>query len=286
MELGRLLFQKRLLREDTDVVFDVGAEGVSERLDAHKVVVSARSPVLAAELRGGFREAGEHCVRVPDVEPAVFEAFLAFIYLDEVRLVPGRDTVDSVLQLAVLTDRYDVQDTRKALVDTLKPHVVWGKSVGTCLSQLLMLPPGSQRRKDLVDVCLEKMRSMHYVPHFDSEMRALSRREPEVLRAKSFILEVLMCKSAKAKYSTKRDGSLYPGSSASLVDTDLAERMAQELRNMTEGWEELLKGSSRSSAGSSRRPRSPSSEEAEASEGGAAAGGSGPQAQAKRARTG
>lgn len=244
MDLGKLLFQRRHQREDTDVVFEVGPEGASERLDAHKVVVSARSSVLDVELRGGFREAGELRVRIPDIEAAAFEAFLAFIYLDEVRLVPGRDTLESVMQLAVLSDRYDVQDTRKALVDTLKGLIAWGKNVGLCLSQLLALPASSQRRKDLVDVCLEKMRTMHYVPHFDAEMRSLSgRTSPEVLRAKSFILEVLMCKSAKAKYSTKRDGSLYPGSSAALVDTDLAERMAQELRNITDGWEELLRGS-------------------------------------------
>jgi len=254
MDLGKLLFQKRQLHEDTDVVFEVGPDGSTEKLEAHKVVVAARSPVLAAELRGGFREAGELRVRIPDLEPAAFECFLAFVYLDEVRLVPGRDTLDSVLQLAILSDRYDVPDSRKALVETVKGHIAWGRNVGLRLSQLLVLPTGSQRRKDLVDVCLEKMRSMHYVPHFDAEMRSLNRNAPEVLRAKSFILEVLMCKSAKAKYSTKRDGSLYPGSSAALVDTDLAERMAQELRNISDGWEELLR-----SAQQTKRPRTSSS---------------------------
>jgi len=240
-ELGRLLFQKRLQREDTDVVFELGTQGHTERLEAHKVVVSARSVVLAAELQGGFREAGELRVRIPDVEPAIFEAFIAFIYLDEVRLLSGRDALETVLQLAALADRYDVQDTRRALADMLRQLISWGKNVGLCLSQLLALPPSSERRKDLVDVCLEKMRSMHYVPHFDSEMRALAKTSTETLRAKSFILETLMSKSAKAKYSTKRDGSLYPGSSAALVDSDLAERMAQEMRSITEGWEELLR---------------------------------------------
>lgn len=253
MELGQLLFARRQQREDTDVVFEVGPEGSSERLEAHKVVVCARSPVLDSELRGGFREASlpnapgasrSLHVRVPDIDPAAFEAFLAFIYLDEFRQIPGRDTLDSVLQLAVLADRYDVQDTRKALVDTLKGLILWGRNVGICLSHLLVLPE-SQRRKDLVEVCLDKMRSMHYVPHFEAEMRSLNQTTPEALRAKSFLLEVLMRKSAKAKYSTKRDGSLYPGSSAALVDTDLAEPMAQELRNITEGWEELLRGPKR-----------------------------------------
>lgn len=244
MELGRLLNQKRLAREDTDVAFEVGPDEAMERLDAHKVVVSARSPVLAVELQGVFREAGELRIRVPDVEPAMFEAFLSFVYLEEVRPITGQDTLDldGVLQIALLADRYDVQDTRKALVESLKGLIAWGKNVGQCLSQLLVLPASSQRRRDLVDVCIERMRSMHYVPHFDSEMRGLSRNAPEVLRAKSFILEMLMSKSAKAKYSTKRDGSLYPGSSAALVDTDLAERMAQELRSISDGWEELLRG--------------------------------------------
>uniref|UniRef100_K3ZNF3 BTB domain-containing protein n=1 Tax=Setaria italica TaxID=4555 RepID=K3ZNF3_SETIT len=61
-----------------DVVFDVGGETFT----AHRYVLAARSPVFMAELYGTTKETTADRVRISDVEPEVFRAFLHFIYTD------------------------------------------------------------------------------------------------------------------------------------------------------------------------------------------------------------
>jgi len=67
-------------RSETDVCFVVSGMEIK----AHKLILSARSPVFAAMLKSGMRESVENRVEINDIAPDIFEALLRFIYTDRV----------------------------------------------------------------------------------------------------------------------------------------------------------------------------------------------------------
>ncbi|TVU42493.1 hypothetical protein EJB05_08902, partial [Eragrostis curvula] len=95
-------------REGADVTFGVG----DETFVAHRVVLAMRSPVLKAELYGPMRVRGDSCIIVEDMQPAVFNAFLHFIYTDSLPAIDALHVVDKkemVRHLLVAADRYAVE---------------------------------------------------------------------------------------------------------------------------------------------------------------------------------
>lgn len=100
--LGKLLQSE----EGADVTFKV--EGVE--FHAHKIVLAMRSPVFKAELCGPMRETMD--ITVEDMQPAVFDALLHFIYKDA---LPAMDDLDReengemVKHLLVAADRYAME---------------------------------------------------------------------------------------------------------------------------------------------------------------------------------
>ncbi|KAL6843191.1 hypothetical protein ACP4OV_026904 [Aristida adscensionis] len=100
----------KLLKEGVgaDVTFIVGGETFT----AHKIVLAARSPVFMAEFYGQMRESGTDSVTIEDMQPAVFNALLHFIYND---LVPdmsdleGKEYSEMIWHLLVAADRYALE---------------------------------------------------------------------------------------------------------------------------------------------------------------------------------
>ncbi|XP_049841974.1 protein roadkill-like [Schistocerca gregaria] len=82
---------------DSDVTLVAG----EARIEAHRLILSARSPVFAAILR---RHQDEASLEIPDTEKEVLRQLLTFIYTDEapelVRMAP---------QLLIAADKYDLQ---------------------------------------------------------------------------------------------------------------------------------------------------------------------------------
>jgi speckle-type POZ protein len=104
--LGRLLHEK----ERTDVVFLV--EG--EAFPAHKMVLAMRSPVFKAEHYGGMRETETDRIAIGDMQPAIFEALLHFVYTDSLPATMDdldRDDTfkDTIRHLLVAADRYAME---------------------------------------------------------------------------------------------------------------------------------------------------------------------------------
>eukprot|EP00929_Paragymnodinium_shiwhaense_P083384 TRINITY_DN44405_c0_g1_i1.p1 TRINITY_DN44405_c0_g1~~TRINITY_DN44405_c0_g1_i1.p1 ORF type:complete len:356 (-),score=39.26 TRINITY_DN44405_c0_g1_i1:114-1181(-) len=77
---GAVLFRRRSAAQGADVVFEVGEDGATEDVWAHSIVLTAVSPVMEALFTGTFREAHERRVRISDVTPRVFFAFLEILY--------------------------------------------------------------------------------------------------------------------------------------------------------------------------------------------------------------
>lgn len=68
----------RVTVPDADCMWQV--EG--EELPAHRIVLTARSPVFHALLKSGMREGAEGVVKLEDVRAPVFRALLHFVYTD------------------------------------------------------------------------------------------------------------------------------------------------------------------------------------------------------------
>ena len=80
-----------------DITFIVG----KKEIQAHKAILSARSPVFAAMFQHDMKEAALNRVDIVGIEPAVFQALLRFIYTDQVNL-----TSENSEALLAAADRY------------------------------------------------------------------------------------------------------------------------------------------------------------------------------------
>ncbi|NP_001145308.2 BTB/POZ and MATH domain-containing protein 1 [Zea mays] len=77
-------------------------------IQAHRAVLAARSPVFKAQLFGNMADATASSITLQDMEPATFEAMLAFMYTDE---MPednelGGSPTQMVQHLLAAADRY------------------------------------------------------------------------------------------------------------------------------------------------------------------------------------
>ncbi|KAL6654216.1 hypothetical protein ACP70R_007681 [Stipagrostis hirtigluma subsp. patula] len=89
----------------SDVKLEVGGA----TFDAHRNVLAVRSPVFMAELFGAMREKTATHVRIDDMEPAVFKAFLHFIYTDSLPEIDKGDKIAMAQHLLVAADRYGME---------------------------------------------------------------------------------------------------------------------------------------------------------------------------------
>ncbi|CAO2142455.1 unnamed protein product [Urochloa humidicola] len=102
-----------------DVTFDVDGE----TFIAHRYVISARSPVLMAELYGGMKENGMCSLRINDVEPGVFEALLHFIYTDSLPEIDEHNEVWMAQHLLEAADRYGLLRLKVMCEARLLKHI-------------------------------------------------------------------------------------------------------------------------------------------------------------------
>ncbi|XP_002740428.1 BTB/POZ domain-containing protein 2 [Saccoglossus kowalevskii] len=101
----------------SDVHFIVGKGIQTQRIPAHKFVLSVGSAVFYAMFNGGMATQSAE-VELPDVEPAAFLALLRFLYSDEVQI--GPETVMTTLYTA---KKYAVPALESACVEFLKRNL-------------------------------------------------------------------------------------------------------------------------------------------------------------------
>ena len=117
---------------------------------AHRTVLASRSPVLAAMLEGGMREALSHEIILDDMEPAVLWQFLLYLY--------GRACEEGALEsmadhLFVAASKYQVPDLMAKCVRAIACAVTLEKVAGILVIAHL------HDTAELFDVCFEFVRS-------------------------------------------------------------------------------------------------------------------------------
>ncbi|CAN4091739.1 unnamed protein product [Withania somnifera] len=137
--------------EGSDVVFSVAGEN----FHAHKLVLTARSPILRTELFDEL-EGDKQEIVVEDMEPRVFKAMLHFIYRDSLAEEELEDTSSSIVsvtdtltaKLLAAADRYDLTRLRRVC----ESHLCKDISVNS-VSRTLALAD-RHRATELKAVCL------------------------------------------------------------------------------------------------------------------------------------
>jgi speckle-type POZ protein len=100
---------------------------------AHRYVLAARSSVLKAELFGQMKETTMKCIEIHDMEPAIFEALLHFIYTDSLPSNCGVDQDAALQHLLVAADRYGL-DRLKAICEGKLCRKIDVQTVATTLA--------------------------------------------------------------------------------------------------------------------------------------------------------
>ncbi|CAM0871083.1 unnamed protein product [Alopecurus aequalis] len=115
--------------EGADVTFSVG----DQLFSAHRCVLAARSPVFKAELFGQMKEITMNCIKIDDMEPAIFEALLHFIYTESLPRNSELDQNAALQHMLVAADRYGM-DRLKAICEGNLCHRINVQTVATTLA--------------------------------------------------------------------------------------------------------------------------------------------------------
>ncbi|KAF8786545.1 Speckle-type POZ protein like [Argiope bruennichi] len=99
----------------SDVKFKCGAESFS----AHKIILSARSPVFRAMFTTYMTENLNNQVEITDISPQNFRVLLSYIYSGET----GQLTFDSVEGLLFAGDKYELLELKRKCSEFLKSSV-------------------------------------------------------------------------------------------------------------------------------------------------------------------
>ena len=85
----------------TNYLSDIVVTVKGRKFDAHKLVLSTRSPVLAAMFQTNFSEKQTNTLNIEDIEPDAFAEMMRFLYTDEVENLDGLAT-----DLLAAADKY------------------------------------------------------------------------------------------------------------------------------------------------------------------------------------
>lgn len=102
-------------KEDCDVIIKV--KGVE--FPAHRIILKARSPVLASTFRTDMKEKATGVVDVEDCDPSTFSDFLSFLYCGELDSL----SEDNVFSLFTTADKYDIADLRTVCLKYMKENL-------------------------------------------------------------------------------------------------------------------------------------------------------------------
>jgi speckle-type POZ protein len=146
--LAKLLVEKK----GADVTFNVQGE----LFPAHRIVLAMRSPVFDADLYGPMGDKERQDIIVDDMQPAVFKAFLHFIYIDSMpsmKDIDDGDKTEMVKHLLVAADKYAMERMKK-ICEGMLCKILDVETVATLLALA-----DQHHCSNLKDACIEFMLS-------------------------------------------------------------------------------------------------------------------------------
>ncbi|XP_037438357.1 BTB/POZ and MATH domain-containing protein 1-like [Triticum dicoccoides] len=159
-----------------DVTFKVQGEVFS----AHKILLAVRSAVFNAEFYGAMRDKGAQDITVDDMQPAVFRAFLHFIYTDSMPPMDGLEDDDKremVKHLLVAAEKY-AMERMKRICESILCKSLDVETVATILALA-----NQYHCNNLKDACIEFMLSSNRMKDVISSQGYLhlKRSSPDVI---------------------------------------------------------------------------------------------------------
>lgn len=85
---------------------------------AHKTVLGARSPVLAAMFKNDTQEKKTGIVNIPDCDPEAFEVFLLYLYSGIIDFEKC-----NICELYRISDKYDVSELKIMCADFMSKNI-------------------------------------------------------------------------------------------------------------------------------------------------------------------
>ena len=133
-----------IARSFTSMVKDVTFVIDEKEIQAHKFILSARSPVFAAMFQHETKEAALNRFNIGDIEPDVFEALLRFIYTDKVDL-----TFEMSKSLLAVSKRYQLD----LLQWKCQVFLAQNLSINNCCDVLMLadIQSSADLKKDAVE---------------------------------------------------------------------------------------------------------------------------------------
>lgn len=120
--------------------FIVGKDEQAQTFYLHEDQAVKFSDVIAAAVKGGFKEAEERAVKMPEDDPELFKIFAAFTYSGAIHCSkPGDAMIDHIAQhgrlakLWILAEKMRACEFKDAIVDAMVDRV---KCTGKCSAAL------------------------------------------------------------------------------------------------------------------------------------------------------
>jgi len=88
-----------------------------QKIDAHRSILTARSPVFAAMLKHDMSEKRTNSVTISDIDAPVFTEMLRFMYTGDC------DVGNSAEDLYAAADKYDIQDLKEMCEENMRNNL-------------------------------------------------------------------------------------------------------------------------------------------------------------------
>ena len=168
---------------DSGAGLDVAFSVDGQVYNAHRLILSARSPMFRAMLGGPLKEGADAVIEIPDIQPPVFAALLHFAYADELPEALEGDNFEVTMaqHLLAAADRFQMERLRAFCEQRLCTSV----DVETAATTLALAE--TNHAVNLKRVCLEfvadNLQAVMHSDGFSYLIRTCPHLQMEILRA-------------------------------------------------------------------------------------------------------
>ena len=168
---------------DSGAGLDVAFSVDGQVYNAHRLILSARSPMFRAMLGGPLKEGADAVIEIPDIQPPVFAALLHFAYADELPEALEGDNFEVTMaqHLLAAADRFQMERLRAFCEQRLCTSV----DVETAATTLALAE--TNHAVELKRVCLEfvadNLQAVMHSDGFSYLIRTCPHLQMEILRA-------------------------------------------------------------------------------------------------------